>query len=186
MAKLIVFNTVSLDGYFTDADSDMSWIHSQGKEWDDFVSGNAQGGGILVFGRVTYEMMAGWWPTPAALKAFPAVAAGMNRAEKYVFSKKLKKTDWSNTTILRGDPAEEIAALKKKPGPGLAILGSGSIVSRAAAAGLVDEFQMVMYPIVLGKGKTMFEGIPERIPLKLAGTRAFKNGNVLLRYTTAA
>ena len=141
--------------------------------------------GALVFGRVTYEMMAAFWPTPAAMEQMPAVAEGMNTMPKYVFSRTLDKVSWQNTTLLKGDPATEIRKLKKESGPGLAILGSGTIVSQLAAAGLIDEFQMVVNPIVLGKGRTLFESVEEKIALKLEKSRAFGNGNVMLYYEPA-
>ena len=78
MRKLIVFNNVTLDGYFADRNGDMSWAHRQDAEWNAFVGGNASGGGALLFGRVTYELMASFWPTPAAMERAPVVAEGMN------------------------------------------------------------------------------------------------------------
>ena len=87
MPRLNMFNNVSLDGYFTDSNNDMSWAHAgaDDPEVRDFTAGNAKGAGALVFGRVTYQMMAGFWPTPMAAQMMPEVAAGMNRAQKYVF-----------------------------------------------------------------------------------------------------
>jgi dihydrofolate reductase len=78
MRGLIVFNHVSLDGYFVDKKGDMRWAHKQDPEWNEFVAANARGGGVLLFGRVTYEMMASYWPTPMAAQNSPAVAEHMN------------------------------------------------------------------------------------------------------------
>jgi len=185
MPRLNIFNSVSLDGYFTDASNDMSWAHAGGDdtEFQKFVAGNAKGESALVFGRVTYEMMAGFWPTPMAAQAMPDVAAGMNRAVKYVFSRNLKKADWANTTVLHGDPIAEISRLKRADGPGLTVLGSGSIVKQLAAAGLIDDYQLMVCPVILGSGRTLFGGIPGRPGLKLANSRTFKNGKVFLHYT---
>ena len=99
MRQLTVFNNVTLDGYIADARSDMSWAHQSptDDEWNAFVSGNAQGGGALMFGRVTYDLMAAFWPTPAAMAAMPGVAAGMNRMPKYVFSRTMDTAAWQNT-----------------------------------------------------------------------------------------
>jgi dihydrofolate reductase len=106
MPRLIVFNSVTLDGYFTDKDGDMSWAHRQSDpEWDEFVEGNASGGGVLVFGRVTYEMMKSFWPTPAALQHFPVVAERMNSLPKVVFSRTLGQADWNNTKLVKDDLA---------------------------------------------------------------------------------
>jgi dihydrofolate reductase len=180
--KLIVFNNVSLDGYFVDANGDMSWAHKQDAEWNEFVRGNAGGGGALVFGRVTYEMMASFWPTPQATQIMPDVAQGMNQAPKVVFSRTLDKATWNNTKLVKGDMAAEMRRMKKEPGPGMAILGSGSIVAQLAQHGLIDEFQIVVNPIVLGRGRTMFEGIKDKLTLKHTRTRSFDNGNILLCY----
>jgi dihydrofolate reductase len=184
MRRLIVFNHVSLDGYFVDAHSGMNFTQDDKKdpEWDAFVAGNASGGGIFVFGRITYEMMAGFWPTPAAIRSMPDVAATMNNNPKIVFSKTLKKADWHNTRLMKGDLLEEIRKLKAEEGIGMVIFGSGSIVSQLSQARLIDEYQIIVNPVVLGKGRTMFEGMKENLPLELTGSRSFTNGKVLLRY----
>ena len=188
MRKLIVFNHVSLDGYFVDGNGEMRWAHAthQDAEWDAFVSGNAGGGGTLVFGRITYELMAGFWPTPFAMESMPVVAEGMNSLPKIVFSKTMAQASWNNTTLVKGDPAAEMRNMKQAPGEDMVILGSGSIVAQLAREGLIDEYQIVVNPIVLGKGRTMFDGVRENLRLKLTKTRAFGNGNVLLCYELMA
>ncbi len=184
MRTLLVFNSTSLDGYFADANGDMRFAHNQQQddEFNAFTSSNASGDGALLFGRRTYELMALWWPTPAAAQAMPAVAEGMNRLQKYVFSRTLKAVTWQNTTLLRGDLVSEVRRLKSESGAGIAILGSGSLVAQLAPAGLIDEIQIVVIPTVLGSGRTMFEGIGKQLPLRLKSTRVFKNGNVVLCY----
>jgi dihydrofolate reductase len=189
MRKLIVFNHVSLDGFFVDARNEMSWAKTAApdEEWNAFVAENASGGGVLVFGRVTYDMMASFWPTPVATQHMPVVADRMNNLPKVVFSRTLKQASWNNTTLMKGDPAAEMRKLKKATGDGLAIMGSGSIVSRLTeAGGLIDEYQIVVNPIVLGKGRTLFEGVTKKVPLRLTQSRAFRNGNVLLCYQPGA
>jgi dihydrofolate reductase len=184
MPKLIVFNTITVDGYFTDKNNDMSWAH-QGEadpEFDEFVAGNSSGGGVLVFGRKTYELMASFWPTPAAAEQMPVVAEGMNRREKVVFSRTLEEASWSNTRLVKGDLVEEIRRMKSEPGEGLAILGSGSLVAQLAEAGLIDEYQMVVFPLALGAGRTMFEGMNRKVPLRLTKSRVFRNGRAFLVY----
>lgn len=182
MRKLIVFNHVTLDGYFVDMNGDMSWAHKNDAEWNAFVAENASGSGALVFGRVTYDLMAGFWPTPFAIESMPAVAKGMNSMPKIVFSRTLDKVSWNNTKLVKGDIAAETRKLKKEPGPDMVILGSGSIVSQLAQEGLIDEYQIVVNPLVLGKGRTIFDGIKEKLSLKLIKTRIFGNGNVFLCY----
>ena len=185
MPRLNMFNNVSLDGYFTDTSNDMSWAHAgtDDAEFRDFTAGNAKGAGALVFGRVTYQMMASFWPTPQAAQMMPEVAAGMNRSVKYVFSRSLQKVDWANTTVLHGDPAQEIARLKREGELPLTVLGSGSIVKQLTAAGLIDDYQLMVCPVILGGGRTLFEGNTGRPVLKLANSRSFKNGRVFLHYT---
>lgn len=187
MRRLNMFNSVSLDGYFVGANNDMSWAHAGGDdaEFRDFIAGNASGGSRLIFGRITYEMMAAFWPTPMAAQQMPEVAAGMNRSVKYVFSRSLKKSDWANTTVLNGDPVAEIAKLKEGDGPGLTILGSGSIVQQLAAAGLIDDYQFMVCPVILGSGRTLFDGISGRPALRLANSRTFRNNKVFLHYTAS-
>jgi len=186
MRSLIAFEQVSLDGFFVDAKGDMSWAHKQDPEWNAFAASNASGDGALLFGRLTYQMMASFWPTPAAMERMPAVAEGMNNLPKVVFSRTLEKASWKNTKVVKGDIVAEVRKMKKESGPGMAILGSGSIVSQLAQAGLIDEFQIVVNPIVLAKGRTLFEGVKEKLALKLIKTRAFGNGNVVLYYEPTA
>ena len=136
--------------------------------------------------ELTYQIMASYWPTPAAMKSLPDVAEGMNRLPKVVFSRTLDKVTWSNTKLLKGNLAEEVRAMKKEAGEDMVILGSGSIVSQLAREGVIDEYQVVVNPVVLGRGRTMFEGLEAKLDLKLARTRTFANGNVLLCYEAAA
>jgi dihydrofolate reductase len=188
MPRLAVFNNVTLDGYFSGANDDISWAHkaSQDPEWDTFVAENASGEARLLLGRKTYELMASYWPTPQAAKNDPAVAKGMNRVEKIVFSRTLKEASWSNTKLVKGGLVEEVRKMKKEPGTDIAILGSGSIVSQLAPEGLIDEYQIVVNPIVIGTGRTMFDGIKEKMSLKGTRVRSFKNGNVVLFYEPMA
>jgi dihydrofolate reductase len=185
MRKLIVFNNVSIDGYFTDPTGDMSWAHKSDPEWLEFTSNNASGGGMLLFGRKTYDMMASYWPTEMAMKAMPAVAQGMNRMPKIVFSRTMAAPSWANTRLIKHDIAGMVRKLKEEPGPGMAIMGSGMIVAQLTDAGLIDEYHIVTQPIALGAGRTLFDGIKERVNLKIIDSRAFKNGNVFTRYSRA-
>jgi dihydrofolate reductase len=186
MRKLVVFNQVTLDGYIADINGDMSWAHKQDAEWNTFVQENASGGGELLFGRITYELMTSYWPTPYAMKNDPIVAERMNNLPKVVFSRTLEKASWNNTKLVKGDMAAEIRKMKKKPGENMVVFGSGSVVSQLAQEGLIDEYQIVVNPVALGKGRTMFEGIKEKLTLKLTKTRTFGNGNVLLCYEPMA
>jgi len=184
MRELVAFINVTLDGYFAGPNGDLSWAHEgkQDPEWNAFVAENAQSGGQLLLGRVTYDLMASYWPTPQAMENDPVVAEGMNNLPKVVFSRTLDKASWKNTRLVKGDMAAAVRKLKQEPGEGMAILGSGSVVSQLAQAGLIDEYQIVVNPLALGEGKTLFAGIKKKLTLKPTRTRTFGNGNVLLCY----
>ncbi len=183
MQKLIVFNSHSVDGRFVDRNGDMSWAKlDNDSEFNAFSSENAKGGGTLVFGRVTYELMASFWPTQQASDSFPAVAERMNNGLKVVFSRKLTKASWNNTRLVQGDLVAEIRRMKHEAGAGMVILGSGSLVAQLAPEGLIDEYQIVLNPVALGGGRTMFDGIKDQLGLKLTHSRVFANGKVFLCY----
>lgn len=185
MRRLMVFNQLSLDGYIADEKGDMSWAHKQDPEWNAFTAENASGDAELVFGRVTYDLMAGWWPTPPALESMPVVARRMNELPKVVFSRTLEKATWQNTRLVKGDLEAQVRRMKQGPGPDMVIMGSGSIVSQLTDAGLIDEYQVVLNGIVLGRGRGMFD-VRDKTRLTLKKTRAFGNGNVVLWYEPAS
>jgi dihydrofolate reductase len=126
--------------------------------------------------------MASFWPTPFAAQSNPIVVERMNSLPKIVFSRTLDKASWNNTTLVKGDLTTEVRKLKREPGPNMTIMGSGSIVAQLADAGLIDEYQIVVSPLVLGSGRTLFEGVKKQLPMKLTKSRAFGNGNVVLCY----
>lgn len=183
MQKLRVFESISVDGYFTDANSDMSWAHAgqADPEFADWVGGNASSGGALLLGRKTYQMMEAFWPTPIAAQQMPVVAKGMNAARKYVASRTIQPT-WTNTHLLKGDLIEAVRALKESEGAGITLLGSGSVAAQLGDAGLVDEYQFVVVPVALGAGRTVFT---KRSGLRLVQQRAFRCGNVVVTYAVA-
>jgi dihydrofolate reductase len=175
---------VSLDGYYADVNGEMGWAHKHDAEWTEFSADNAKGGGELVFGRVTYDMMAGYWPSPAAAQNMPVVAERMNALPKTVFSRTLDKAAWRNT-VVKSDLVAEMRAMKNTPGDDMAILGSGSIVTQLTQARLIDELQIAISPLILGGGKRLFAGVTDTLPLKLLKSRTFENGNVVLWYAPA-
>ena len=180
MRKLRVFESISVDGYFTDSNGDMSWAHvsAEDAEFSSWVSGNASSGGELLFGRKTYQMMEAFWPTPMAAKQMPAVAEGMNAARKYVASRTIKPT-WNNTTLLQGELVKAVRDLKASDGPDITVLGSGSVAAQLGDSGLVDGYQFVIIPVALGGGRTVFT---KGCKLKLLEQRAFRSGNVVVMY----
>ncbi len=182
MKKLLVFESISIDGYFVDAHGNMEWAHDgqDDPEFADWVSGNASGGGELLFGRKTYQMMEAFWPTPMAAQQMPAVAKGMNERTKYVASRTIQPT-WNNTHLLKDALADSVRELKAGDGPGITLLGSGSIAAQLDEAGLVDEVQFVIVPVALGSGRTVFS---HKRNLRLLDQRAFRCGKVVVTYAT--
>src|SRR4029453_11478827 len=114
MKKVVSFMNVTIDGYFADSKGDMSWAHkpADDEEWQKFSAENAKGDATLLFGRITYDLMVNYWPTPAAQKAYPEIAERMNYSPKIVFSRTLDKATWKNTTLVKSNIAEEVRKLK--------------------------------------------------------------------------
>lgn len=181
MSKLTVFNFITLNGCFQGPGGDLSW-HRHDEAESAYAAEMLQAGNTLVFGRITYEMMAGYWPTPMALEQAPAVAQGMNKAEKIVFSTTLQQAGWANTTVIAGDIAGEINKRKRVAGKDMTVLGSGTIVTQLAEQGLVDEYQIMIDPVVVGNGTPIFPDIEGRLGLALTNHRIFDSGVVLLCY----
>jgi dihydrofolate reductase len=184
MIKLNIFNLITLDGYFSGEGGDISW-HTVDADFQELAERASTSGNTLLFGRVTYELMAGFWPTDEARKSDPVVAKGMNGSPKVVFSRTLQSADWENTRLIKGDLIEEVKKLKRGRGKGLTVLGSGSIVTQLANAGLVDEYEILLNPVAIGRGRTLFAGLEKKLSLKLTKSRVFKNGNVWLTYAPA-
>jgi len=184
MGKLIVFNLSSLNGFFKGPNNEIDWFTID-QEFHDFTSEQLNTASGLVFGRLTYDLMAAYWPTPMATQMNPRVAEKMNSLPKYVFSRKLKELHWENSQLLHGDISKEIQGIKENTDKNLLIFGSGNLCQSLITHGLIDEFRILINPIVLGKGVSMF---PENLPpkkLALIHSRVFGNGNVLLSYTSA-
>jgi len=184
MGKLLAFNFVTLNGFYKGSQGDVSWHKDNDPEKTEYALEGLKSGATLVFGRVTYEMMAAFWPSPDALKYAPAMAEGMNKAEKIVFSRTLKKADWNNTRIVSSNMAEEIKKLKQS-GKDMALMGSGSIITQLAEQGLIDEYQLMIDPVVIGQGTPVFNNIAHKLELELIRTKTFKSGVVILSYRPA-
>jgi len=184
--RLTVFDQVSLDGAFSSPTGDIEWAHKapDDAEWNAFVSGNASGGGMLVFGRKTYEMMASFWPTPEAHAQMPVVAERMNALPKVVFSRTLASVAWQNTRLVKSYLVGEIRRLKRE-GSSMAVLGSGTVVAQLVDAGLVDLLQIVVNPVALGGGRSLFAGLGGPRSFALVASRVFANGSVALSYAPA-
>lgn len=181
MGRLTVFNFITLNGYYKGPNEDISW-HRHGAEESEYAAQGANSESILLFGRITYEMMVAFWPTPTAFQNMPAVAEGMNNSEKIVFSKTMTKADWKNTRLINHNIIEEIKRMKEVSAKNLTILGSGSIVTQFAEAGLIDEYKIMVDPVGLGEGTPIFKGMKNKLDLELSESRVFESGTVLLSY----
>ena len=136
----------------------------------------------LLFGRVTYQMMAAYWPTPAGIEDDPIIAERMNNLPKIVFSPTLETVEWENSRLVKGNIAEEVEKLKGQAGKDMAIFGSSDLAVALAKFGLIDEYRIIVNPVVLGSGKTLLQGFNERLKLKLMEVKQFSSGTVLLCY----
>ena len=126
--------------------------------------------------------MESYWPTEAAKRDDPIVAGLMNSLPKIVVSKTLASVEWENTRLIKENVAEEISKLKDQPGKDIAILGSSELTVSLTNAGLVDEYRIMVNPVALGNGKSLFQGLADNLNLKFITSRAFNSGNVLLYY----
>lgn len=181
MRKLVLFNLMTLDGYFEGVDADISW-HNVDEEFNEFAIAQLKTADALLFGRKTYELMAGYWPTAEAINDNQIVADLMNRFDKIVFSKSLEEATWNNTRLVPEDLFDEVKKLKSAPGKDLFIFGSADLSSTLIDHHLIDEFRVMINPLILGNGTPLFKNIDEKINLQLLKTKVFGNGNVLLYY----
>ena len=181
MRKVLFFMLTTLDGFFEGPNQDISW-HNVDEEFNTFATEQLAEVDTLLFGRVTYEGMASYWPTPEAIASDPAVAGAMNAIRKIVFSRTLDKADWHNSRLIKDNVAEEVLKLKQQPGKDLIIFGSSNLAASFTEMGLVDEYRIMVTPVVLGEGTPLFKGLRERVKFKLLKTRTFGNGNVLHYY----
>lgn len=191
MRKIFAFLAVTVDGYHEGPECEIDWHNAP----DTADSGFPVASGFprhdddrydevdtLLFGRVTYELMASFWPTPAGIETDPHIAARMNRLPKIVVSRSLDRADWSNTRLLQKDVTGELRSLKQQDGKSIAILGSSTLTASLLQEGLVDEVRILVNPVILGAGRSLFAGAGARIPLSLTSSRTFPSGNVLLYY----
>ena len=181
--QVIVSNLVSLDGFMAGPDGEIDWFANlPDKEFDEYGVELIGTVDTMLFGRVTYELMAGYWPVAKPESDDPRIIRAMNESAKVVFSRTLDRVDWKNSRLVKGDAAEEVRKLKRQPGRSMVIYGSGALVSALAPEGLIDDYRIFVAPVVLGKGKSLFTGLDARLGLRLVETRAFRTGLVLLRY----
>ncbi|HEV2921756.1 MAG TPA: dihydrofolate reductase family protein, partial [Actinomycetota bacterium] len=152
MRKLYSFMVVTLDGFYEGPNGEFDWPNVD-EEFNEFGIEQLNDTDLLLFGRVTYEGMAGYWPTPAARQDDPVVAELMNTLPKVVVSTTLASADWNNSTLVRGNVAEEITKLKQQPGKGIGV-GGVQLAMALTEMGLIDEYQFVVHPRLVGHGPT--------------------------------
>ena len=181
MRKLILFNMVSLDGFFEGLNHSLEW-HNVDEEFNEFAIEQLNSADILLFGRITYDLMAGYWPTLAATTDDPIVAYKMNTISKIVFSRSMEKADWENTRLVKENIKEVIMTLKNQKGKDIFIFGSATLATMLREMNLIDEYRIIINPVLIGQGKPLFLNINGMIHLKLLKTRKFKSGNLLLYY----
>lgn len=185
MRKLVVFNLITLDGFFAGPHGEIDW-HNVDAEFQKFAVEQTKTFTTHMYGRVTYEMMASYWTTAEARKEDPIISLLMNTTPKVVFSKTLadvqESDHWKNVTLYHDITPKIIKDLKQDGTGDIAVLGSGTVVQALTDLRLVDEYRLLVNPIIIGKGKPLFKDVKERLKLTLVSERTFKNGNVLLTY----
>jgi dihydrofolate reductase len=181
MAKLIMWNMMTLDGFVEGPNRDISWhLDVWGEELEQLSIEQLNAAGGLLFGRVTYDLMANHWPSETG-----EVADFMNAASKYVFSRTMKKADWHNTQLFSADVPETVARLKRDNTKDIFLFGSADLADSLVRHGLIDEFRIAVNPVILGGGTPLFKP-GEKRKLKLVDSRPLTNGIVILRYVPAA
>lgn len=185
MRKLFEFMMTSLDGYHEGPAHELDWHNADNPEFNRFAVEQLAEADTLVFGRVTYEMMASYWPTSEAYRSDPDIAGPMNDLPKLVASRTLERVDWANARLLEGDAVERLAELRAGTGGGLLVLGSADLTASLLRAGILDELRVMVSPVVLGAGVPAFQGA-DRTSLELVSARPYASGNVLLTYRPIA
>ena len=206
MRRILAFNNVSADGYFSAPDGGLGWVVSDAEldrsimaDADRQVAlGSGPDTGTILFGRRTYEQFESFWPHalddsptapsphgPERSVEMRGMAIWINAAKKIVFSRTRSAVTWSNSSLIRNFDPRDVAAMKQQPGGDMLIFGSGSIASLLTRHGLIDEYQFVVNPLLLGDGRLLLTGIPHSLELELLEARPVPSGNVMLRYARA-
>ena len=182
MRKVIVSNLVSLDGFFEGPNKELDWFVVD-EEFFDYARDLLGTVDTILFGRVTYQMMESYWP--AETDNDPVITDKMNNLPKIVFSKTLSSTPWgkwNNARLVKENIPEEIRKMKQQAGKDMVIFGSGILVSDFTQLGLIDEYRIILNPVVLGKGNPLFKGLQDKLNLKLLKTKTLSSGVVILYY----
>lgn len=183
MRKVVMFNRVSIDGFFAGPKGEIDWFIPD-PELDKVVH-ELMSPDTVLLGRVTYELLANYWPKaavdPKAPEGERKMGRELNQMNKLVFSNSLREVTWENSRLVKGNIAEEVRKLKRGDGADMVIFGSGTIVQQLTADGLIDEYLFTVTPTILGEGKMLFSGVKKRSlePLEISN---FRSGNILIRY----
>ncbi len=185
MRKLFVSNLVSVDGMFAGSGGNIDW-HVFDDELNKHAIGMMNTVDTMILGGKTFGLFEDFWPAagkdPATDPDDLVIARLMDEYTKIVFSKSRHETNWQNTKIHHNIDPAEIRELKNQPGKDIVIFGSGTIVQAMTNLGLIDEYQLIINPVILGQGKPLFEGINHKLDLNLTSSKTFSSGNVLLCY----
>jgi len=174
--KLILHMLVSLDGFIEGPSRELDW-HVVDDEMFEYFHSVLDSVDAMLYGRVSCQLMVDYWPN-----ATGEFANKMNRMPKIVFSRTLEKVEWNNTRLIKDNIAEEISKMKQQPGKDLVLFAGADIAETLRQLGLIDEYRLLVNPVILGSGKPLFQNITDRIKLKLLKTQTFNCGNVLLCY----
>ncbi|HTW49859.1 MAG TPA: dihydrofolate reductase family protein [Acidobacteriaceae bacterium] len=177
MRRVIVSNLMSIDGFFESVNREIDWFTVE-EEFMGYAREMLASVDTILFGRATYEHMAAHWPKAPR----DPIADKMNSLPKIVFSRTLPEAVWGPVKPVRGDAAAEVARLKSLPGMDMVVLGSAALASSLLSAGLIDEYRVIVNPIVLGQGNPLFQNLRKRIRMQLTGVRRFASGVVMLSY----
>jgi dihydrofolate reductase len=191
MRRIVLTEWVTLDGYSAGPSNDMNFVGESfsaemGKYEDDIVNT----ADTLILGRVTYESFAGSWPyvpdKPDAAEGEKAYARKLNAMKKIVFSRTLDKVEWNNSTLFHDINPDDVKKWKAEDGKDMLIYGSASIVQQLTNLGLIDEYQILVHPVLVGGGKALFEGVKDKHRLKLVSSKLIGSQVILLTYQSSA
>lgn len=187
MRRVVVSNFMSLDGFVSGPNGELDWFvyagFMKGTEFGEYARTVITNVDAILLGRLTYEEFSSYWPT--AKNDDPVITERINSLPKFVFSRSLKQVawgDWGTARLVKEDAAAAVSKMKREPGRDMVIYGSATLVSVLMKAGLINEYQLVVCPVVLGKGRPEFKDLTQRYPLSLIDVKQLKPGAVKLVY----
>jgi dihydrofolate reductase len=200
MRRIVMFNWMTADGYFAGTDGNLNWVVPAKEQARAAASGIA-GFDTVLFGRRTYELFEAFWRHAIVddtstvqdphhpgqpSREHRVIAVALNKMTKLVFSRTLTGVRWNNSRLVSELDPREIETMKKQPGKDMIVFGSGSIVSKLTQYGLIDEYEFVVCPVVLGSGRSLLSGVPTSLKLELREMKRYRSGDVMLRYARAS